>query len=120
MEQKKKGETRKQRHLRVPVLPDEEAAIKRQAAVAGLSVAAYLRNVGLGYEIRSVLDLERVDDLARINADLGRLGGLLKLWLTNNGKLAGYTVAQKHQLVHALLDRIRDNQAAMLEVVKKI
>jgi hypothetical protein len=83
MEQKTKGATRMQRHLRVPVLPEEEAAIKRQAAVAGLSVAAYLRNVGLGYEIHSVLDLQRVDELARINADLGRLGGLMKLWLTN-------------------------------------
>jgi hypothetical protein len=120
MEQGKKGATRKQRHLRVPVLPDEESAIKRQAAVAGLSVAAYLRNVGLGYEIRSVLDLERVDDLAHINADLGRLGGLLKLWLTNDEKLAGYSAEQKQRLVHALLERIGNTQAAMLDVVKKI
>lgn len=120
MEKEKKNATRKQRHLGGPVLPDEEATIKRQAAVAGLSVAAYVRSVGLGYDIRSVFDLQRVDDLARINADLGRLGGLLKLWLTNDEKLAGYTVAQNRELVHALLDRIRDNQAAMWEVVKNI
>ena len=45
-----KPPTRKQgRHLRVPVLPEEEAAIKQKAAETGLSVAAYLRNVGLGY-----------------------------------------------------------------------
>jgi hypothetical protein len=120
MEQMKNGATRKQRHLRVPVLPDEEAAIKRQAAAAGLSVAAYLRNVGLGYEIRGVLDHQRVNELAKINGDLGRLGGLLKLWLTNDEKLAGYSVAEKRRLIHDLLDRIRDTQGAMLEVVKKI
>jgi hypothetical protein len=34
--------------------------------------------------------------------------------------LAGYTVAQKRRPVHALLDRIKENQAAMLEVVKRI
>lgn len=44
----------------------------------------------------------------------------MKLWLTNDEKLAGYTVAQKRRLVHALLERIRENQAAMLEVVKRI
>jgi hypothetical protein len=102
------------------VLLDEEAAIKRQAAVAGLPVAAYLRNVGLGYEIRTVLDLERVDDLARVNADLGRLDGLLKLWLTKDEKLAGYTLAEKRRLIHALLDRMQETQDAMLDVVKKI
>lgn len=120
MDQTKDSTTRKQRHLRVPVLPDEEAAIKRQAAAAGLSVAAYLRNVGLGYEIRGVLDHQRVNELAKINGDLGRLGGLLKLWLTNDEKLAGYTVAEKHRLIHSLLDLIRETQGAMLEVVKKI
>ncbi|VVE01149.1 conjugal transfer protein TraJ [Pandoraea nosoerga] len=49
MDAETKTMTRKHgRHLRAPVLPDEEAAIKRNAAAAGLSVAAYLRNVGVG------------------------------------------------------------------------
>lgn len=52
MEKKKATMTRKSgRHLRVPVLPDEEEAIKEKARQAGLSVAAYLRNVGMGYRI---------------------------------------------------------------------
>ena len=72
------------RHLRVPVLPDEEAEIKRLAASVGLPVAAYLRNVGLGYQVPGILDNKRVEELARINGDLGRLGGLLKLWLTDD------------------------------------
>jgi len=56
------------------------------ATTTGLSAAAYLRNVGLGYQVRSILDNKRVEGLARINGDLGRLGGLSKLSLTDNTK----------------------------------
>jgi hypothetical protein len=31
---------------------------------------------------KSVYDLEAVEQLAKVGADLGRLGGLLKLWLS--------------------------------------
>jgi hypothetical protein len=40
--------------------------------------------------------------------------------LTNDEKLAGYTVAEKRRLIHSLLDRIQVTQDAMFEVVKKI
>jgi hypothetical protein len=33
--------------------------------------------------IKSILDQNSIADLAKVNADQGRLGGLLKLWLTN-------------------------------------
>ncbi|HAN7177711.1 TPA: conjugal transfer protein TraJ, partial [Escherichia coli] len=39
------------KHIRVPVLPEEEAIIKRNADAAGLSTAAFLRKVGMGYEV---------------------------------------------------------------------
>ncbi|MNF18558.1 hypothetical protein D3C80_2227120 [compost metagenome] len=34
--------------------------------------------------IRSVVDLTAVADLAKVNGDLGRVAGLLKLWLSEN------------------------------------
>ncbi len=67
---------KRQHHLRVPVLPEEREAIGRQARQADLSVARYLREVGQGYSIKGIVDLEQVRELARINGDLGRLGGL--------------------------------------------
>ena len=77
------GKRRKRtRVLRVPVHPEEAEVIEAQARAAGLSVAAYLRNVGTGYEPRSVIDRAQVHEMLRINGDLGRLGGLLKLWLS--------------------------------------
>lgn len=103
------------RHLRVPVLPEEESAIKSKAANAGLSIAEYLRRVGLGYEIRGILDQNAILHLVKINADLGRLGGLLKLWLTKDERLQ----AVDSRLIVTLLKRLAQTQQAMLEVVKK-
>ena len=104
------------RHLRVPVLPDEEAEIKRLAASVGLPVAAYLRNVGLGYQVPGILDNKRVEELARINGDLGRLGGLLKLWLTDDVRTAKFGEAT----VRALLERIETTQDQMAGVMRAI
>lgn len=116
--EKKKATTRKSgRHLRVPVLPDEEEAIKENARQAGLSVAAYLRNVGVGYKIQGVIDAELVCELAKINADQGRLGGLLKLWLTNNEKLGNQDPDYLRRLIHGVLDRIITMQSALLRLV---
>ena len=104
------------RRLRVPVLPEEEEIIKSNAAKAGLPTAVYLRHLGLGYEIRSIIDQQQVLELSKINADLGRLGGLLKLWLTNDERLAHL----EPKSMAVVLERISNTQAAMLEIVKKI
>src|SRR5690348_12601891 len=85
-----------------PVLPEEAQAIKDQARAVGLPVAAYLRNVGLGIEVKSILDYQRIGELARINGDLGRLGGLLKLWLTNDERLRRINASE----LRAVLEKI--------------
>ena len=108
--------TRKARHLRVPELPDEEAQIKRLAAAAGLPVAAYLRRVGLGHRLPGILDHRRVEELARINGDLGRLGGLLKLWLTNDERTAAFGEAT----IRAVLAKIADTQDEMHAVMRAV
>ena len=107
---------RRDKKLRVPVLPIEEAEIKSKATDAGLPVAEYLRNLDLGYQVPSVVDSRQVDSLLKINGDLGRLGGLIKLWLTNDKrtKLIG-----KSQL-HMTLDSIRNTQSTMLDVIMKL
>lgn len=116
MENPTPAATRKARHLRVPVLPAEEAQIKRLAAAAGLPVAAYLRRVGLGYRLPGILDHRRVEELARINGDLGRLGGLLKLWLTNDERTATFGEAT----IRAVLAKIADTQDEMHAVMRAV
>ena len=110
------GKEKRDKKLRVPVLPIEEAEIKGKAMDAGLPVAEYLRNLGLGYQVPSIVDSRQVDSLLKINGDLGRLGGLIKLWLTNDKrtKLIG-----KSQL-HLTLDSIRNTQSTMLDVIMKL
>jgi hypothetical protein len=69
------------RRIEVWVTPEEQAEIGRRAESAGLSLSAYLRAAGLEQRIKSVYDLDAAADLVRVNGDLGRVAGLLKLWL---------------------------------------
>jgi hypothetical protein len=108
--------TRKAYHLRVPVLPEEATEIRRLAAAAGLPVAAYLRNVGLGYRLHGKLDHLRVEELARINGDLGRLGGLLKLWLTDDPRTAKFG----ESTILAVLSKIEDTQQEMQRIMRDV
>ena len=116
MKNVKESNRRRSHHLRVPVFPEEREAIESKARQAGLSVARYLREVGQGYEIRGITDYERVCELARINGDLGRLGGLLKLWLTDDVRTAKFGAAT----ILALLRRIEFSQDEMGRVMRAV
>ena len=72
---------RRGKPIEVWVNDEEKSQIAIRAKECGLSRSGYLRAVGLNYPIRSVVDLAAVADLARVNGDLGRVAGLLKLWL---------------------------------------
>lgn len=98
--------------LYVWVSAEERAEVERRAASTGLSVSAYLRSLGLGHEPRSVYDLEAVGALAAVNGDLGRLGGLLKLWLAERPG-TGAAAAD----VEALLRHTRALQDRMLSLM---
>lgn len=111
----KKATTRKAGiHLRVPVLPEEEAGIKENAGKAGLSIAEYLRRLGLGFPVKSKIDEQNILELVKINADLGRLGGLLKLWLGNDKRTSGFNI----ETIRTLLKKIESTQAALLKKVQ--
>ena len=111
-----KGEPRdRQRTLRVVVSASERARIEERAASAGLSVSAFLRAAGLNQPIRPVLDYEAVMALAKVNADQGRLGGLLKLWLVDRpGQGASETE------VRQLLERIGDAQSRLADAAGRL
>ena len=61
---------------------DEHVELVKRAAQAGMSQSAFLRAVGLNQPIRSIVDLQAIADLGKINGDLGRVAGLLKLLLS--------------------------------------
>jgi hypothetical protein len=103
-------------HLRVPVLPEEKERIELNARETGLSVAAFLREVGQGYQPDSVVDLDQVQEMVRINADMGRLGGLLKLWLTDDARMARFST----KAIVALLNRIEAFRAEMTTIMRSV
>lgn len=117
----KKPTRREGKRLRVPVLTEEEAIIKEKAAAHGLSVAEYMRRLALNLPITSVLDHRAVVGLAKVNADQGRLGGLLKLWLTNDEKLMRkHSPVQLEQMILGVLKDIKAFQDELLMKVKDL
>ncbi len=106
--------------IKVYCLTEERAEIEAMARQTGHSTSSYLRLVGQGYSAPSILDYERVQELAKVNGDLGRLGGLLKLWLTDDAKLAVYGASNMSRIIVAVLDDIRANQATIREVMAKV
>ncbi|TGI74635.1 conjugal transfer transcriptional regulator TraJ [Escherichia coli] len=117
MNDEKKRITRKSSTpIKVYCLPEEKEQIETQAKRAGMSAARYLREVGQGYHISGVVDYEQVRELARINGDLGRLGGLLKLWLTDDVRTAQFG----QSTILAVLSKIEATQEEMGKVMTNI
>lgn len=122
----------RQRPLRVLVSASERARIEERARIAGLSVSAYLRAAGLNQPIRSVLDHDAVRELAKINGDQGRLGGLLKLWLTEWAERAKVPAAEANGMraeggqgtsaieLRRLLDRISEVQTQLADIAGRV
>jgi len=116
MQRARERETRDRiRQLRVVVSASERSRIEARAKAAGLSVSAYLRSAGLGQAIRSTLDHQAVLELAKVNGDQGRLGGLLKLWLVDRPGSGAPEIE-----VRRLLDRIGELQGRLAEVAGRV
>jgi hypothetical protein len=116
----KKEKTRREcTPVKVWVTGTEKAAIGKKAAAHSMSSSRYLRALGLALPIQCTIDQRAVLDLLKINADLGRLGGLIKMWLNSDQsfesgsgqalqrKLNG-TLNQIQTLQKQMSDRIRD------------
>ena len=106
---------RGKRPINVWVTGEERKQIERRAGATSLPVSVYLRMLGLGFEPKSTLDAARVGDLMKACGDLGRLGGLLKLWLSER---AGEEVPEVD--VRALLHSIGELRDQIVEKVAAI
>lgn len=102
--------------IEVYCLPEERAAIEANAQAAGMSMSAYLLAVGQGYRVQGVTDDENVRELVRVKGDLGRLGGLLKLWLIDEARTARFGV----ETILALLGKIEATQDKMGGIMESV
>ncbi|MDC7898141.1 plasmid mobilization protein [Escherichia coli] len=103
-------------HIKVRVNNDEKAELADRAAQAGLSLSAYMKVAGLNAPIRERSDLSAVTDLVRVNGDLGRVAGLLKLWLAEKrGQSARSMDIEKVMIeFRALQASIREKMSAIV------
>ncbi len=114
----KEGDIRPRRDvppIKVWVRDDEKAEIVLRAAQAGLSLSSYLLTTGLNHPIRSRVDLIAVADLAKVNGDLGRVAGLLKLWLFEKRGQGARPID-----VEAMMKDFRALQAEMLALMTRV
>lgn len=102
--------------IKVYCLPSEKMKIEENAKAAGKSVSSFLLAVGQGYQVSGVVDYEQVREMARINGDLGRLGGLLKLWLTDDEKTSHFG----ESTLRAVLSKIEVTQSQLSETMAKV
>lgn len=117
----KKHSTRKgSTPIKVWCLPEEREVIEANARAAGMSLSMFMRRAGAGCKIKGIIDCEMVLGLAKINGDQGRLGGLLKLWLTNDEKLGREDPEKMHRIIHEVLDRLVQTQIAMLAILQEV
>jgi hypothetical protein len=107
--------SRRQRILRVVVDEDEADRIAALAKATDQSVSGYLRQVGLGARLKPVLDLQLILELVKINGDQGRLGGLLKLWLSERPGVRASALD-----VRKLLRQIEATQTLLQQTIKRL
>ncbi|WP_323018030.1 plasmid mobilization protein [Castellaniella sp.] len=78
--EKRAGRPRRER-IEVWATGEEKAAITESAEAVGMTASAYLRALALNTPIRSKADYQAIADLVKVTGDLGRVAGLLRLWL---------------------------------------
>ena len=71
----------KKLRLTVRLTPEEHAQISEYAKRAGVSRSTFAKRVCLGMPVPSLEHQQAVRDIIKASANLGRLGGLLKLAL---------------------------------------
>ena len=106
---------RRGKPIEVWVNNEEKAAITEKAYEAGMSRSGYLRALGLNMPIRSVVDLTAVADLAKVNGHLGRVAGLLKLWLLEKRSQGANAVD-----VELVMMEFRELQAGIIAAMSAI
>lgn len=111
---------RERHHVKIWCSAEDKATIEAAAQASGLSASAYLRVLGLGHQARPIIDIEQGRELVRVNGDLGRLGGLLKLWLTDDAKLEEMAPERMPVIIRGVLSKIEANQDELAGIIRKV
>lgn len=119
---RKKTENPRKYHIDTRLTLEEYETIKFKAKSTGVSASEYLRSVGIGYPLASKVDQLAIDQLLRAKADLGRLGGLFKLWLTSNEdyKEAAQIGSRNYENIDKLVSDIEEYEKKLVDIAKQM
>ena len=85
-----------------------------------MSNSRSLRALGLALPIQSTIDHRAVLDLLKINADLGRLGGLIKMWLSSDESFESRSGQALQRKLDGTLNQIRALQKQMSDRIRDL
>ncbi len=97
--------------IKAYITDDEYNEISESCSRSGLSISTFIQRVCLGSIVPSREDAQARRELLKVNADLGRLGGLLKQAITTCGE---------REKIRPLLKEIEILQLELKEKVKAI
>jgi len=95
---------------------EEHALISANAERSGLSRSTYIKRVCLGQPTPSLEKQHTRRDLLKINADLGRLGGLFKMCLSEKDTPTQALHSEVRRVLKEVEARQRDLKAAIARI----
>ncbi len=109
-----KSKDPKTKNIAVWVTEKEYQGIKNKAHYSALSTSSYLRTLGMNYRLKSKIDAIAVEELVKAKADLGRIGGLFKLWLVHHDNGKTNLGSKSYNEVEAIIGELEKKQIKLL------
>ena len=99
----------------------EKAKIKRLADATGRPVSQYLRDLGLGYKIKSSLTQEMVITVQQHRIEVGRLGGLFRSYLSEGhpSRIEGMSIKDLLKAIESQIKLSGEYVEGLAQVQKK-
>lgn len=98
------------------VSEDEKNKINIKSQECGLSRSQYIKRTALFFTPKSKIDRQAIFDLKKLHGDIGRVGGLLKMWLSNHEDVALFDKLD----VQGLVQEIRQLKQQISKAVEKL
>jgi len=99
---------------------EEIELIKNKSENHGLTTSSFLRNLALNYPVHSITDERVAHNILKVNSELGKIGGLLKLLIKESKENRDIELMQK---VGKVLDKLSKTQDTLryqsLQIIKK-
>lgn len=94
----------------------EKEKIDTLSHACGLIRSEYLRQTALNFTPKSKLDKQLTHQLFLLQGDIGRLGGLFKLWLSDKE----YKSVHRHLNIPELVDEIRLLKLSIQQLIERL